>query len=560
MRKPVLAAVAVLVTLAALLAGCAAIPSSGSVNAGKQPGLEEPPELDAIVAGPEKGYTQEQILQGFLDAAASSRDNYQIAQRYLTPAFADEWAAGLPAATIDSPSDRDLEPVDDTTWQVEATPVASLTAAGQYDVQDSSAPIALTYGFEQVEGEWRISLAPPGLLIDETTFSQVFRQHSLYFFDPEYEYLVPDLRWFAGRDSVQTSIVNALIAGPVDWLEPGVVSAFPEGVQLDPASVPVAGREASVNLAGAAFDDLVSVQRMHLQLEASLGSVRSIENVALSLGGARQDVPDLASPPVLNPPVDRRPVVFDGEAFGHLATSGEGIEPIPGLSPQIAELAPTGVALGPAGESAAVRSAGGVSLVRVDEEPKALDPRSNLVVPAIDVHGGVWSVPADSPGELVWYPSEGEAKPMGAPWSGTSIAALEVSRDGTRIAAILGDGARTHFMAVAVERDADGVPVALGTVTLRLADIAGTPLDVAWLDSSTVASLTALPGGGTRVITQDLGGRSDITQGPEGGEALDGGNGDVRVLTSADELYARSGVGWQVRASGIRLVAAQQPR
>lgn len=560
MRRRMLAGVAVLATLAALLAGCAAIPSSGSVNAGNQPGLEEPPELDAIVAGPEKGYTQEQILQGFLDAAASSRNNYQIAQRYLTPAFADEWAAGLPAATIDAPSDRDLEPVDDTTWQVEATPVASLTASGQYDVQDSSATIALTYTFEQVAGEWRISLAPPGLLIDETTFSQVFRQHSLYFFDPEYEYLVPDLRWFAGRDSVQTSIVNALIAGPVEWLSPGVVSAFPEGVQLDPASVPVAGREASVNLAGAAFDDLVTVQRMHLQLQESLGSVRNIERVALSLGGARQDVPALASPPVLNPPVDRRPAVFDGETFGHLATSGEGIEPIPGVSPQIVELAPTGVALGPGGESAAVRSAAGVSLVRVDEETTVLDPRANLVVPAIDVHGGVWSVPADSPGELVWYPPEGEAKPMGAPWSGTSIAALEVSRDGTRIVAILGDGARTHFMAAAIERDADGVPVALGTVTLRLADIAGTPLDVAWLDSSTVASLTALPGGGTRVITQDLGGTSDATQGPEGGVALDGGNGDVRVLTSPGDLYARSGVGWQVRASGIRLVAAQQPR
>lgn len=544
-----------------LLAGCAAIPSSGAVYAGNAPVAEDPLELDTIVPPPPKGATQEQILRGFLDAAASPRNNYQAArQQFLTPAFADEWMPGA-SATIDAPGDRVLETVSDTEMRVEATPVASLTATGQFDAQDSSAPITLSYHFEQVEGEWRISQAPPGLLVDDTTFSQVFRQHSLYFFDPEYRYLVPDLRWFARSDAVQTSIVNALLAGPVEWLAPGVVSAFPEGVQLDPASVPVAGRDASVNLSGAAFDDFVTVQRMELQLEASLDSVRSIDTVTFSLEGARQDLPDLASPPETNPRVDPRATVFDGEVFGHLSTSGEGIEPIPGLSTQIVELGPTGVALGPGDDSAAVRSAAGVSLVRIGEETVVLDPRANLVVPAMDVDGGVWSVPADAPGELVWYSPDGEtARPMGAPWSGTSIAALEVSRDGTRIVAILADGARTHFMAASIHRDADGLPDALGPVPLRLADVAGTPLDVAWLDSSTVASLTALPGGGTRVITQELGGASDATPGPEDGAALDGGNGSVRVLTAAGHLEARSGVGWQVRASGIRLVAAQQPR
>ena len=222
---------------------------------------------------------------------------------------------------------------------------------------------------------------------------------------------------------------------------------------------------------------------------------------------------------------------------------------------------PSGVALGPGEESAAVRSAVGVTLVRADEESVPLDPRANLVVPAMDVDGGVWSVPADAPGELVWYSPDGEtARPMGAPWSGASIAALEVSRDGTRIVALLGDGARTHFMAASIQRDADGLPVALGPVVLPLADVAGTPLDVAWLDSSTAASLTALPAGGTRVVIQELGGTSTARQGPDLGVALDGGNAEreLKVLTSGGTLEARSGLGWQVRVDGIRLVAAQQ--
>ena len=546
--------------VAVLLSGCASIPSSGGVSPGNDATVEDPPELDTIVPPPVKGANQETILRGFLDAAASPRNNYQAAREFLTPAFADEWSAAA-GATIDAPVDRVFETVDETAMELEVTPIASLTSTGQYDALDSTAPIALPYRFEQVEGEWRISEAPQGLLVDEITFGQVFGDYPLYFFDPEYRYLVPDVRWFAGRDSIQTSIVNALLAGPVDWLEPGVVSAFPEGVSLEPAAVPVAGREASVNLSGAAFDNLVTVQRMELQLEESLDSVRSIDGVALSLEGARQDVPDLSPVPVKNPRVDPRAAVFDGETFGHLATSGEGIEPIPGLSDQVVELAPTGVALGPGDESAAVRSGTGVSLVRVGEEPILLDPRADPIVPALDVDGGVWSVPTDSPGELFWYSPDGEtARPMGAPWSGTSIAALEVSRDGTRIVALLADGARTHFTAASIQRDADGLPVALSPVVLPLADVAGTPVDVAWLDSSTVASLTAVPAGGTRVVIQELGGTSTVRQGPDGGVAVDGGNGqrDLKVLTVGGTLEAQSGVGWQVRVGGIRLVAAQQ--
>jgi hypothetical protein len=40
--------------------------------------------------------------------------------------------------------------------------------------------------------------------------------------------------------------------------------------------------------------------------------------------------------------------------------------------------------------------------------------------------------------------------------------------------------------------------------------------------------------------------------------AIDGGNNDLRALTSNGDLEVRSGVGWQPRASGIRFMAAQQ--
>ncbi|KRC60425.1 hypothetical protein ASE14_05210 [Agromyces sp. Root81] len=548
--------------VAVLFAGCVSIPSSGGVNAEAPAPAEESLELDTIVPGPVQDASQLQILEGFIDAAASPRNGYQVARQFLTPTFADEWSAS-DGATIDVLADRGFTEVGETSIVVDATPAAQLSPTGQYDISEST-PIELRYDFEQVEGQWRISLAPPGLLTDQTTFSQVFRSYPLFFYSGDFDYLVPDLRWFAGRDSAQTSIVRALLVGPSDWLAAGVRSAFPEGTRLASASVPVSGRVASVDLSGATDDDIVNVQRMQEQLDESLDGVRNVDDVALSLNGVEQNVPELSPAPLKNPPVDPRPVVFDGTTFGYLATSGEGIEQIPDLSPQVEALAPIGAALGSGGESAAVLTGAGVSIVRAGEEAVPFDPRDGLIVPALDGHGVVWTVPGAFPDQLVVRPADGsaDAVQLPVPWSGSSIAALEISRDSTRLVALLGDGNATHFVAASIQRDAAGIPVALSTVTLGLADIVGSPRDVTWLDAGTVASLTALPGGGTRVITQELGGFADDPRlGPDDATAIDGGNSvrDIRLLTSAGLLEVPSGVGWQARASGILLMASQQP-
>ena len=554
MRRRVLGASVALIALA--LTGCASIPSAGPVQAGDPVPADNAPDVDILVPGPVAGQSQPEILDGFIDAALSPRNNYQVAREYLTDSFADEWAADA-GATIDVLADRDLVLVDETMMRVNATPAASLGTNGQYEEPDSQTPIPLEYRFEQVDGEWRISSAPPDILIDEVGFTQVFDDYTVFFFDPTFRYLVPDVRWYAMRETAQTSMVQAMLAGAATWLAPGVVSAFPDGVRLEPAAVPVSGGVAGVSLTGAAFDDLATVQRMQEQLDASLIGVRGIRSVDLSVNGVEPDVPSDVEPPIRNARVDPRSVVFDGEVFGHLATTGESIEPVPGISEQVASLAPTGAALG--ADAAAVRNATGVWIVNAGDDAVPLDPRDGLIAPAIDGQGVVWSVPANAPDQLAWYAPDGSSGQVAVPWSGSGIAAIEVSRDSTRMVVLLADGVRTHFVAASIQRDEDGRPALLGPVPLRLDDVSGTPLDVAWLDSRTVASLTALPDGTTRIITQELGGFASQRDGPAGAVQIDGGNDDLRALTSTGELNIRSGVGWQVRATGIRFLAAQQP-
>lgn len=544
--------------LALLLGGCASIPDSGGVNAGEPATGEETLDLDLLAASPSKGATQEEILRGFIDAATSPRGNYAVARLYLAPDFAEEWQPSS-SATIDDFAEREQERVDAQAMRIEATPVAELAEAGQYRSAESAAPLTLGYHFVKIGGEWRIDAAPDGILIDESNFLRVYRAHTLYFFDPEFRYAVPDVRWFAGRESVQTSIVRALLAGPAEWLDPGVESAFPEGARLDPDAVPIDDRVASVSIEGITVDSQLAVQRMRFQLTQSLDNVRDVDDVALSLDGTLQTGP-LTFSAVTDPTVDPRAAVFDGTTFGYLASSGDRISAIDGISDQVAALQPTAAAVGRDADAVAVRSAGeGVYLVLRDEQPVQLDARPGLIAPAIDGHGYVWTVPAGAPGAVFATAPDGTQIALSPPWAGTSIAALEIAADGARLVALIDEGGSPRFVAASIQRGADGVPEALGPIALELADETGAARDVAWLDAGTAAALTAAPDGSTAIVSQVLGAQATTRDGPSGGVQLDSGAGarELRVLTTDGELQVLSGVGWQARAVELRFIASR---
>jgi hypothetical protein len=223
-------------------------------------------------------------------------------------------------------------------------------------------------------------------------------------------------------------------------------------------------------------------------------------------------------------------------------------------------LEPSGAALGPGGTAAAVRATGGVYLVRAEEDAVPLDPRDGLITPALDVDDVVWSVPADAPDALAWFAVDGTAsEQIPVPWSASRIQAIELSRDGTRIAALLADGARTRVVVASIERDEDGLPVALGPVALELAGTAGEPLDLAWLDAGTLGVLSA-SATGARLGLQEIGAPDTAVEAPEGAVQLDGANSqrDLRVLTSDGDLATRAGVSWQPQDRDLRFLATQQ--
>jgi len=543
-------------TVGVLLTGCAGIPREGGVQAGQGEIIDESPAQVFLPSRPQKDASIQAILVGFIDAASSPESNYAIAREFLTSGFAAAWdpTAGV---TVDDGIGRVLTDVDAQTIRVSVTPVAEVSATGEYREGDST-PVALNYEFVQVEGQWRISAAPNGTVIDETTFNDVFSASSLYFFNPSFKTLVPDLRWFPRGASAPTKIVNAVLNGPSSWLLGAVVTAFPEGTTLTADAVQVVGRNAMVDLNSEALNaDRITLERMKAQLAASLPAGMRVE---ITIDRNSQNIQDLASPEVaVNPRVDARALVLRNGEFGFLAASGQSLTPVAGLSTGLEALSPTAITLGAGQRSAAALSAGGVYLVRANDAPLLLDDRSRLIAPSIDSDGFVWSVPADRPNAVLVFGTSTEGTAVQTPWlEATEIQSLKVSRDGSRLVVVYTIGSESR-MAVAGIIRTDGTPVGL-TPPLQLASDIGTPLDVAWIDELTVASLSTVANGTKAIVAREIGGVSTTLESPPGGAVLAGSNSvrDLRALTTDGVLQVQRGVGWQNRLDGVSVLVTQQ--
>ena len=555
---------ALLTALAAALAGCASIPDSGPVRQGAPIAQRNDAlDLDFNPSPPAKGATQDQIVHGFIDAASSPKNDFTVARQYLTAAMSSSWNPNE-SVTVDQGTGRLYNQLSDGSasarWQVDVTPVANVDSVGAYRGVSSSAPVSLRYDLVKVDGEWRISVAPNGVVIDDPTFRAVYAPQTLYFYNASFTSLVPDLRWFPSRvGNAATRVTNAVLAGPAKWLVGAVVSAFPPGTQLALPSVTISNGRADVDLSSQAGQaDALTLQRMKFQLQQSLGSI--VQSVQLSIEGTTQSVSDLsaANAPIQDPQVDNHALVYRGGQFGLLTASG--IEDIPGISTKVAALHPTSVSLTANHDTAVALAQGHVYIVRKAQgAAQRVDARAGLIAPALDNYGYAWSVPGDRPGALVAIGADGVQKSIKTNWpNATHIASLAVSRDGTRVIAVLQSGATYSLVAAGVVRTQDNVPASL-TDPIELGMGAGRPLAATWIDQLNVAMLSNTGEDNTAIALQQIGGTLSSTGGPASGFTIVGAAGlsSYLVLTSDGSLQAPTGTGWQAQTDKLGALGTQ---
>ena len=563
MKKNVNIGISVAVAMLTLFAltACSGIPRSSGVNQGSAVVPVEDDAIEFLPSGPMKDATPDQILRGFVEASSSPVSDYAIARQFLTPEFSTQWDATT-AVNVDAGL-RTVTQTGDNTGELVYTQNALVDAQGNYTDVNPTQSVTNSYTFEQIDGQWRISSAPNGVVMDRFTFDQVYQAHPLYFFDSTNSVLVPDVRFFPAGASASTRITKALLAGPSAWLSANGAThtAFPAGTALVADTVPVSRGTATVDLNSAALSaDPTVIRQMKQQLSASLQSVDNITSVTMLVDGATlNNAISSTVDSVMPKPVDSRPLVLTADTFGYW--TGSSIDISSQLAPTMLAQQPTAITTANGNVLAAILTAQGASFVR-NGNAQLVDTRSGLIAPALDSFGYLWSVPAAQPNKLVVIATDGKQIPLDVPWAtADSILSLSISRDGTRVLALLETNGSYQLVVSALARGEKSLPIQLGApVSLSLAS--GTPTASAWVDSTTVVSVSS-GSGAFNVLTQVIGGHSEdlakVTTGTPisvvGANTVAG----IRILTAeGNVLSQRSSAQWLSAVTGVKALAVQQ--
>ena len=534
-------AASLLVAALLMLTACAGIPTSGGIHNGAIIDDELDLEILALPSDPAPGADQQEILTGFLQAARSPQGGYAVARKYLTESAASDWKPDETALIRPNGSSQVFSSPAENVLTYTVSITAIVGQDGTYREESVSAAQTLEFSFAQENEEWRISEAPNGIVLSQRNFDDTFREQPLYFFDPTFSYLVPDVRWFPSRLTLPNRVVDALLAGPSPWLGDGVVTtSFPEAT----------GVEEVVSGAGSTVVDLTTEAlaassldraRMRQQLVATL----STPNVSMTVRGAELVTPAASSDLALvNPDVDGAALVGTGSAFG--LDVGSGASAMEGLSAQLVSAGAVGATLSTERDSVAFLAAdSNVYLAATGQQAVLVDDRGGLVVPSIDPFGYVWSAQAASAASLSTFEADGTEHALVPTLPGTArVVSIDVSRDGTRLLLSLQTDIGPVLRVVGIVRQ-DGVPIRLGD-PLDLPLVSTAAGDATWVDDRTVAAIT-LGSDGTRVTSFQLGGPStDLGNLPDARTIAGGNNGvnGLRVLRSSGEIWRLQGSGW----------------
>lgn len=490
---------------AAAFAGCAQLPRSSEVKAG--------PEIQGDIAndylyyspsGPVQGETQQEILSGFLNAGTGPQNDYEAARLYLTQDFKTKWnpnaevliQQGSPSISFNASQNALV------TVQVQAT----VDSDGHYVVEDVGATRLLEFEMVREAGEWRIARAPNLTLLIRPVFDVIFRSYSIYFFDAERSHLVPDLRWFPSRASTATRMMNAMLKGPSDWLEPAVNSAIPAGTALSLTSVTVADGIASVDLTAKALTAKDEARRqMKAQIRATLTQLPNVYSVAISVERGPQEIVDI---PELVPTVasNQAVVLSKGELQ---VISGDSLTPIGGTADLISRTAASDFAITESGDWVALKGASGTYRSRIGlfgTAPTLTDSRAGQLAPMFDGRSYLWTMTKKA----------GEAVQITAPGGSRSFLSLgwldsfprrqfALSAEGSRIALLVGSGQNVRTFVASVVRDNEGLPVAFGA-PLEVVGANSSPVSVSWSDENTIAVLRSLGDGTVAATLHTIGG------------------------------------------------------
>jgi hypothetical protein len=486
--------------LALVAGGCAAIPSAGPVQS-------TPPAQGGVGSGccrlivkpPQRNWTPEQVVSGFLLASAQFAHGHAIARQYLTPAANRSWRP-LSAVTILAQTPKvvrqpqRLPGAGGRTIVVVTGHVLATLNSGQYipSAHGDAVATARNFGLELVNGRYLISELPgasPGkisheLLLTSNLFRLVYAPRDLYYALPGgmppggQEILVPNPVFVpTGGPNPTAALVNDLLHDPSGWLRGAASTAFPAKARLRKLQIlpgSPGGKVATVDIGLPPGSQWPGLNTMAAQLVVTLTSpaygLPLFQAVKLKLngytwpglpGGQRlenytQYIPRARGNAVYYLTSDGAVRVLSRLAARGVKVRGEaGTGDVPlskiAVSPDGRYLA------GIAGPATTVYTCDLVATSRSRARVGKLDTRltgSSFSGLSWDSAGNLWLSGRVNHSHGVWVlpPVKGPATRVHLPARLGPVTGLRVAPDGVRVALIAGRGAASHLLLGAIVR------------------------------------------------------------------------------------------------------------
>ncbi|MFF3664383.1 LpqB family beta-propeller domain-containing protein [Microtetraspora malaysiensis] len=513
------------VTALALAGGgtaCAIIPTSGSPIPAKEESNSDPlnaPYVRMIASPPKAGAQPLDIVAGFRAAMASVEDpDWKIAKQYLTGDALAEWNPESGVTVFDATRPKEESDGSGVTMTFRGTVAATIDGEGRYqDLTLTGADRDVTFALKKVGEEWRISAAPPGLLLSSSDIKRAYEAFDLYYPDVSGRWLVADhvaIPIDPSESQVET-LVRWLLRGPGQSLRGAVGNVLPEGARLirvaaDGDSV-ILDFTSAMAVIGDRSDQLRAVCA---QLAWTLGQVVPGQSIQIQVNG--EPLPgDGRSIKSQNYP-EFNPAVLTGEQPAYFMRGGvlhridhDADDPVvEGVAGQktMGFSSPAISGTDRMAKVAALGDDGAVYVSSMTEDSRwdkwmGGTKGSTLTPPSWDRYGAVWAA-ENIAGELrVWtaYGAAPQRVLIPADIAEANVEALRVARDGARVAMIVDNGHGPEVRTGPIIRD-EGNPRIGELRTLVEAKEKQRILDVAWKDGQHVVVLSDSPKGG-RVYT-----------------------------------------------------------
>jgi hypothetical protein len=501
-----------LVALLALLGGCVSLPETGAVRSDpdQEPGAQGAGWFDYTPSGPRPGSSPQEIVEDFLLSMQASPQTTAVARKFLT----DEARAGWfpeKATLVYGPKLISNVSEDRRMIEVSLEQTAQLDDRGTW-LGSVGEGRGVSYRLELVRerGEWRIANPPDALVIPRSHFDTRYQQYFVYFFDPTGRVLVPEPTYLPRGEQAATLLVRRLLRGPHPALEGVLRSYIPGGTEYV-LSVPVSQNgvaevELNAQLLRLDPDDR---QMALAQLAWTLRQVSGLDSMRVTVDGSPIDIPGAGSPQSVSSWSQYDPSIHwaSQELVG--IRDGEAVALAPGTNETVGRFPAPDTPLRDLGADLAAENVAGVSedgstvvlapRGRADGDasdpgrPDVVHQGSDVLRPAWDVFGQVWLVDRTSAGASVSVVRDGERADLDAPGiEGEDISAFVVSRDGSRLVAVVRGRSGDHLVVARVQRGEGGrVRGLTRAVDLPLAQGGVDEIrDLAWRTADSLAVLT----------------------------------------------------------------------